>query len=247
MTLYIGRGWPTTLVDNMLLNDSAVFKPSSLNSCKLWLRADLGVTTSASKVTNWKDQSISGLSYAFTGTGATLTTVSGQQAIAFDGTLAYGELASSITIPQPFTTIAVAQLLGSAYVWYLIDSANASPIGLSFVNNGAALRIVAGYAYQTVALGTTASGNNTILGVSYTNSGGANDIVYQNGTLQGTQAVSGVGTNSIQLARICIDTTLTYPWNGTVSELMVFNKTLTANEFKQVHRYLGLRYGITVP
>lgn len=36
-------------------------------------------------------------------------------------------------------------------------------------------------------------------------------------------------------------------WNGYLAEVIVYNQTVAPTPLRQIHRYLGARYGIPVP
>jgi hypothetical protein len=81
--------------------------------------------------------------------------------------------------------------------------------------------------------------------VTYTCSG-LSGACYVNGTAQGT-AVLGASTttaNAVQLGqRGDAGTTL----NGEQPETVVYNNALSSSNLTALHRYLGTKYGISVP
>jgi hypothetical protein len=96
---------------------------------------------------------------------------------------------------------------------------------------------------QAYNAGTVSTAVKTI--VTYTCSG-LSGACYVNGTAQGTAVLGNATTtaNAVQLGqRGDAGTTL----NGEQPEVIVYNSALAVGNLTALHRYLGKKYGITVP
>ncbi len=220
--------------------------PDGLAGLKLWLRADQGVLTSGSSVTNWQDQS---------GNGYHVTqSVAGQQP----------ELASAVINGLPvvrFTAgssqyLSHASLAGGSTVTFflvernLVGSTGAAPFsfgasggkmqGIVFQNNGGMQPVMANrgaYPYTSTSARIWCS----------TDDGAASS--YDHLTMNGLPAVGGDWGAGSWVAPFAVGRRNLGPvyTSGDIAEIVIYNRVLSATERRQVERYLAERYGIPMP
>lgn len=215
---------------------------------QLWLRADDNVST----VDTWLDYSGND-NHATQATAANQpvaipNSVNYNPAFDFDGTNDYMDFATngSISGTNLFTVASVsvrgttathdAVLSGQGNIAnnFLYYHTNAGRLGIAPTGS---TTISSTNAYVTanipyISAVTRATGNLFSL---YTN-GGAD------GT--GTQAMNFL-SNNLRLGNR--DVTADLAFDGNMNEVVVYNRTLSTGELRQVHSYLALKYGITMP
>lgn len=108
-------------------------------------------------------------------------------------------------------------------------------------HNGATVLFYCGNGWATFAQGL----NETIvLSGTWTGDATANGIkLYKNGTLGGQASAAGAGTAEIMRACLCNGAY----GNVKLAEAIRYNRVLADSERQTVERYLGARYGISVP
>jgi hypothetical protein len=247
-------GFDATFRIGMTGTPFSYFLPTQLAGLVLWLRADLGVTlATAPKISGWTDQSgvsaPNNFSQATVNSQPTLVTsgtgtVGGLPAIKFVAGTPNQFIASTAgnTYTQPNSVFIVWQEAATG-LYNITDAASASA-------NRQQIETVAGVS-TTLTLNAGAAQNVT--GVpSYLNPSlvevdwnGASSALYVNGTLQ--TAPGNVGANSWSPGTLGASQTGTQGLNGSIAEVVAFNKILSATDRTRLARYLGGRYGITVP
>jgi hypothetical protein len=249
--------WSMTFKVHVARSRTPYFAPTQIPGCAAWFRADLGAVLSptTTTVTSWTDQSSPTSVNLLSASGTTPTyvpAVTTQLTSAFAGypTIAFAAANSDIlkvtgaAITQPNTVILVVSAATST-------SAQALFCGSSITNQGITIP----------ASSTTQININAGTGVNVTlpngNAGpsiievdwnGASTNVYQNGQLATSMPVNP-GTHGLTFGTVGA-----LPGSGgsdfltgNVAELIVYNQALTAAQRTLVTRYLGGRYGITVP
>jgi len=92
---------------------------------------------------------------------------------------------------------------------------------------------------------TVAASNLTQASILQVDFNGASTFAYQNGTVLG--AAISPGAESLQFANLGIGPVGGNPFTGNFAEVLLFEPLLSAQWRTVVTRYLGARYGITVP
>ena len=246
-----------------------IVPPSAISGLNLWLRADMGVTNTASQISAWADQSGNGNDAVQSDNKSQplliTNVVNGLPAVRFDGTNDQLMMATSPGTNN-FTVFAVVRtsqgqendeegdveggysgqhfLFGGIY-----NHNNYGEVGVSLGTNGAS---VYEYAYNeyndnlfeslAVYSGNVSSGFS-ILTVLYTNQ---QPSIYLNGDL----AWVGLPAPREQwvMSRAIGNGTGSYngqePFGGNVTEILVFNRSLPGDELWTVAMYLNYKYGV---
>jgi len=213
------------------------FHPRSIPNCALWLDAADSdtITLSGSSVTAWNDKS--GNNRNATG-GVSPTR--GTNGVVFNGTSQY--LATTYSaVPTAETFFGVATWTGTTDRNYCIIGTSATN-GRDFnvLRSGATVSIrwdrwgVSGYAPTT---GVQTSVRFLATGVF---TGTAGQTILNGGTLSASASFSFAGTG---ITRIGTGVLADY-FTGTINEIIVYNRTLTALEYRQVEGYLAAKWAL---
>jgi hypothetical protein len=228
---------------------SAPFVPTDLDSCKLWLRADAGVTKSNDSVSLWADQSGNSNDCA-----ATLTTrplwvanqLNGQPVLSFDGsndnlvgTTITDIETSSISI---FVVVkGYAQTGIAAGIFEIGDYSN----GYSFHRNMNQQALVV-YANSDWfgGIGSLPNSGFDFCTVTNIKDFGVNSELFVNDSsvaVTTTAALIGAFTN----ATYHIGSFNGFSWlYGDIAEVILYNRVLTLIEQSQIYGYILIKYGI---
>lgn len=233
------------------LTEGRQFLPTSLSGCRLWLRADRGVTESSGDVTQWADLSGSGNHAVQTNAGtfpaysATLGP-GGRPCVILDGVNDYlivDSLASVFTTDSAFTIIAsfrkssttaapVFMAGRAAFVTPRLVSycpVSATDVRCDRVDN-------AGVAVNRTF--TTTVSDSSWRAIQHFSSGTA--VNYRNNATELTQQTQDVGTSSFSVATIGATRNsggVTEFWSGRLWEFIVYNRELSATERTLVYNY----------
>lgn len=248
-------------VNNYLMNKySLEFTPRSINGCVLWLRADLGVTLSDDKVTNWADQSGNG-NDASQATPANQPTwkessFGEQPSIEFDGINDYLAIADDATLNPgtgSFLVVMVANLLikpfsGWGVMWAKTQHATGDNVSgfhsltntemLFWGNNGQS------YTESTAA---KVPALNSIWAWGIDDQ--TNEVIYvtDSKTIERKSVtIQGTGSNAEEL-RIAQDTAGNYKVNIRVAEMIMYKctgQTIPDEDIQALIDYLAARYNI---
>jgi hypothetical protein len=254
--------WDVTFRIRVTANRQMYFAPTQLSNCIVWLRADIGTSfASGGLVSGWADLSGNGYNasqatpgnqpnFSSTAMGsATNPVLAGMPAIQGDGVARF-MATSPIPVTGSATYIAVVQPTGSPQSGYtrLIETAFNSAYYLGTDVNGTEYKLIVDYSispYGTAVGSSVMTNTNTIVTGAYSAPAGT---LYVNGSSIASDSTNFTTPTAANLAlHIMDDVGATIFWKGYVAEVIVYNRTLTAAEFQQVHRYLGARYAITVP
>jgi hypothetical protein len=227
---------------------STSISPTSINGCFLWLDAadSASIVFSGSNVTQWNDKSNSG--YNFTqGTTASQPTYSamanGKNAI----NLTTSKYMENTTIPFPtnYTVFAIGYTSQSGYArilhgypsseaYFFMGTGDRNTQYASFVGNGT---------WNDVTTNSPATSVTSLCMMELTNNNTSTGLIpYLNGTAQTSKNGTTVtftgltigvqGNNKLQ------------PWNGYVSEILIYNYVLPAGQRQQVEGYLAWKWSI---
>jgi len=231
------------------------FVPTDIDSCKLWLKADAGITKDGSNyVSKWEDQSGNGFDVAqSTGSYQPLWVANdknGNPGIYFANTkfLKKDSLCNIYSSGDSITT----------FIAWHCSTTPSSSYGYSLYSlywNGAYTEIFAALVKKTSPSLTTLIRSNTNYLLLSKLFSYANDslYIYQQivdfslATLDVKTYINNkyfeastlAGTNIPYVNSLYIG----YHWNGIINEVIVFTKLLTASENNKVYNYLHNKYG----
>jgi len=247
-------------------NPRLSFDPRNMQTpLAVWVRSDLSTTMNGSTVSGWADMSGEGNNFAQATASLqpalTANGIGGRPGISFDGTSDqingpsfYGLLSD----PADWTIFAA---VGSGWTWgpsiyaYYGRGVVGAPVGLgswfyASVTSEAGPGFGVGY-WDNPALthrigyeDSASEGENVVLSFV---SDSSNLTTSVNGSAGSTTAGGGPGVGSsattLQIGKG--NGNLLY-WDGSISEVLIFDGTLSGDEIKQVEQYLGDRYNIGV-
>ncbi len=224
--------------------------PVTGNGMILWLRGDLGVTTSGSNVTQWSDLSGSGNDLSQTNGSAQPTfvtnAVNSLPAVNFNGTSQYFNFPGSSTFSDFSQGESIFAVLNPATggPHYVFDVSNgAVSNNLTVSNTGTTGTFTVVKNGSTSGLSATSSlilGQYQLLEAFQTSTTGTikvNGVQKATGTLNApvviARTMNHVGTNYNASADF---------YQGGLAELIVFNRYLSGSEQAQVESYLMQKY-----
>ena len=252
------------------------FLPTQLTGCALWLRADRGVTESALAVSSWQnygtlggtfDQGTAGAKPAFAATGGS----NSQASLTFDGgdflTSSLSAASWNFLHSSAFTVFSVFRQTATGNAFYGLLSTSttvASSRGIGvYWDNRSALPVTANLR-TAVANGSTYVINPSNSGIDNgfaANAWSALEARYEagisgddfatlrNGTSIKTAETGNAASGSNAANTLLIGCLVGATSNGLVggmSEVIAFNRALSADDRWRVRRYLGTRYALTV-
>jgi alpha-tubulin suppressor-like RCC1 family protein len=200
----------------------------------LWLKADAGVVTSGSNVTQWQDQSGNGRHATVAASDPSLESnrIGGKPAIYFDGNDA---LATSASFTKPFTILTVSKMNGPANYRLITSMDNNNWLMGYWSGNGDVM-----HAGGWVA-GSSGPAPGTLPHLYTATEETGQTKFYANGRLVAT---SGYDLN---LGRLALG-----GWNGTsemsngdVAEVLVYNGVLSDADRVAVGQYLQGKYSLS--
>ena len=231
------------------------FTPTSIPWCSLWLDAydSSSYTLSGSNVTQWRDKSLTGLSFAkYSTTNVptySSTGLNSRPTITFSNSF----LQSSTSI-NPSTTFTSGVADTSIYGVIIITgdgSKYGSLYGLTTTDNNYVLRVPWGNSYKIWDVGgdrleypaTTTNGTYILSMIR----SGATMTMYFNGTSVATMSTAvnsvsttsqafNIGTGTISAANI---------YSGSISEFLIYKSGHNLKERQQVEGYLARKWGLT--
>jgi hypothetical protein len=245
--------WNATFRIRVSRSRTPYLSPTIVPGCLVWFRSDLGVTLSSGNViASWADQTGNAANllvpnsggsptYSANGFGSPIPAPAVQTS---SGTPENFLTASGATIAQGDSMIIVAQTVGTPTAageifisgptgtFQALSQAASTTTTLNINASSGAAKT------KTVAALTTPS----IIQVDWN---GASTLVYQNGSVIG--AAISPGTFSEKFATIGNGPAGSFPANANFAEILMFKPILTTALRTLVTRYLGARYGITVP
>lgn len=235
--------------------------PQTSSNLLLWLRSDVGVTTSSGAVTSWADQSGNG-NTATQGTGAnrpTLTTGAVNSgvlpAISFNGSSQY------LSLPTDFSN-----LTAGCSTFAIIKPNSSSATGVPFVcgntSNSDALIVktvgtnAAMYAYNSSTSSNVTTSSNPISTSNYQlletvftpgqTTGTGVGKVYVNGNLEATATnlVQNLNNTSRASNQIGAGIGLSEYFNGDICEILVYSNPVSDTLRHSLESYFLSKYGV---
>lgn len=222
------------------------FNPKSISGLLVWMdAADSSTYTIATGVSEWRDKSGSGRTFTQSTANnqplVSATTQNGKTLFEFDGS--NDRLTATGNWLQIASCTLFAAFKRNAGVYggviassgtsdnspgILIDTSNVVVRGYGNLSYGAS---GSASSFQIFS-GTVSSGAT----VAYTN-GTQADADAVSGTLGADQTITSIGTYRTSAANY---------FNGTLGEILAFNRVLSTSERQSVERYLGKKWGVTV-
>jgi hypothetical protein len=218
-----------------------VFEPTDVDGCNLWLdSADArSLTLSGSNVTQWNDKS-GNANHASGGVSPTYTT----NAVVFDGTTQYltSPYSASLTT-ETFFMVGTNTGSTATNIAHTITGASVDG-GKHLFTFGTTLNVNS----QNVAAGPSGGTVATNQRMMYQYNRTIGNVV--------TLLLNGTSVASASLGAYVAGTTTwigrwpgttTDNWQGSMHEIIGFNKTLSISENQLVEGYLSTKWGITLP
>jgi hypothetical protein len=249
---------------------SAPIVPSTLSGLTYWVKADAGVTESGGFVSQWADQSSSGINVA-NGVGTAsqpnlVSVTNGSQtfnAIRFDRDAGETDVLSVGGVAYPATNVTG----GTVFLVQIFKTADTDNYTFSFGTNNANKFVEGGSPGVSIFSGMRVNNNSSGTYFTHSSLAPAIDTVYVSAS-SWDPAVSSM-TQSILLPNNTFSTTSTGTvntggsWATTssvffgqllgatanassvdVAEAIIFNRKLDLSELAGVSEYLGLKYGV---
>jgi hypothetical protein len=217
------------------------------NGLALWLDAADDTTfsySSGTTVSQWRDKS--GLnnhsSQATVGNQPSRSTFqNSRKTVNFDGTNDFLDGTSALTLANGYTafTIVKSSATGERDIITSTPAAQSTDI----------------YLYQQASSGKFGNWSNVYtsnpisLNVWYlfsTNvSSVGSETLYLNGSSQASNSRSLTNTRGYRVGAYYTGSSSGEYWSGEIAEILIFNRSLSSTEMKQVHTYLGQKWGIS--
>jgi hypothetical protein len=250
--------WDATFRIRVLRSRTRRFSPTLLPGCQLWLRSDLGIPSNATTaIATWGDQSGNGNTATSTPNSTPYSTTGGANGLPYlnGGGTDYltGSLASFGSGPSHtlFAVVEYPSTIGSVMGAFSATVGGTQDTSFEQWANTTPNRVgrtssdPAGTNADAVATSGLFGGTVAILS---TTANASTSSLYINGSSVATAAISGFTPGSpTAYAVFARSGSGTNPLNGAGYEFIVYNRVLSAAELTVVHRYLGGRYGISVP
>jgi len=212
----------------------------------LWLKADAGVTTSGSNVTNWADQTGT---YTLTqSTGSHQPTyisndINGLPALRLNGSQWLFN-SSNMGLNADMTMIVVGTSTTPSNQQYSVWMGNGvhTSRGLGYYSSAQNFNF-----YNAYDSGAVVPNANTFVVEAGSINSALNSVTfYRNGIQTATGGASGIGAMT---PGITVGAALngSSPWQGDMAEVLVYSHQLNSTELQQVGVYLADKYGIYNP
>jgi hypothetical protein len=236
------------------------FKPTDIANCALWLDgADVtSIVLSGSSVTQWNDKSSGGQTMIpFLGT-ITQTTLNGNNAMNFGGSIMTTPTSSSFFWASSFTQLYVANVATGGIIIDTVNTALGAYGIYTFTANGALMNINNSttnvgtlQVFDSVAGPVPPTNAWFIFSIGYGSTGNAATNYTLNGTVRSTNVLSGTGgavvNPSLRLLINGVWGTGSGSSLGTgikIAEVIHFNSNIDTPTRQQVESYLAWKWGL---
>ena len=235
---------PSSINKNKINKGRRLFYPKDIYGCVVWLRSDLGVSLSSNIVTAWADQSGKLNNFSPTNSPtftASNSSITNRPSINLNGTNQYFSIASNSTIS-----------LSTAVSCFVVHSGygDASNNQAGLVSKRSTTTNYEFFGNGTGWNGTTQSGtpdNDATWKIRYFSYSTTQYNTFKNGTaLTGSPFSSGIGATNAAALYVGASANTGEFLSGSIAEVILYNKVLSIPERNKVHRYLNMRYGISV-
>lgn len=228
----------------------------------LWLKADVGITESFNRVTNWEDQSAFGNDVANDGLLGNVArpryltgdAINFNPAVDFErsGFQGLNGMVSVLQDVDEFTTFYVLNKESSDGVIFSQEGFSVGNVNPSVKSDGSITTSLTNGTQLNVVTPATDDIPQLFTGVRSVN---VNNWT-QSSTLNGGEATNSVTESGIPVPLV-VDFRLGYRYrntsmiasnflDGKLGELVIYDRSLTDLEKQQVQSYLGIKYGITL-
>jgi len=234
--------------------------PSDIANLGLWLKADAGVTLVSGAVDAWADQSGNARDFTAPAAGnrpAYSGTLNGLPVLTFDGTTDYlNGNAQALTLCNALTGITIIAVVDYG------ATAIQRVIGISATSSSSAGRVSMGTSATEYDLGarrldadsfTTISGGSPVLVPVIQSStvrfSLGTGMIRVNGASVVDTSLTTAGTSQAGdslRAVIGVGTVLSGFLNGSLAEVIVYQRALSTAERASVERYLSVKWGISI-
>lgn len=241
------------------------FQPTDIDGCALWLDANdaTTLTLSGSNVTQWRDKS--GNAYHAVGYNNTATYdatgLNSKPALAFSSTKSMVSPVPAGTFPTAVSTFVVYQFSGavsSSAVYTIINrtlsqaSAFAAPFS-AYQNNGNVVRYIGNgttngnQRYESTAGTTYTNATPTLYYFNVASNANTTWNESVNGTTTAYTLTLGTAAYGDTASNVCIGGRLDTAvfMNGFISEVIMYNTTLTTAQRQQVEGYLAKKWNLS--
>jgi len=221
------------------------FVPTDIAGCKLWLKADAGITKDGSNyVSQWADQSGNN-NHAVQATGSAQplwvdNQLNGKPALYFDGTLKY-LIASELDLSQPIHIAIILKktLTDYAHNRYIVDGVSVNHMAL--YDCGDSVAMYAGASGPSKAI----SDDVFILIESVFN--GANSNISVNGGVKATGNAGNIGSTGGIIIGAAYGYNYTNSLNGQISEIVMYDNVITDANRMFLGNYFNTKYNLWQP
>lgn len=226
------------------------FTPAQLTNLAFWIKADLGVTITGGKVSQWNDQSNTdshkNLTQPISANRPTLNTsdpiYNNHNSISFnsasDGYMISGTL--NTTIVQPNTVFIVGNTDGSPSTFEVFMDSHDPVVEQAIFGSGSTGQYDV-FGNSSFASGVSVKSTPVIICCVFNDPNSSMRISQL--TINNTGTVSGSSLPTIVVGAFN-DTTA--PLNGKIAEIILYSRQLSVSEINQVMRYLSNEYAITL-
>ncbi|HTC70881.1 MAG TPA: LamG-like jellyroll fold domain-containing protein [Acidothermaceae bacterium] len=200
----------------------------------------------------WQDQSGNGNNASQSGAAEPpyfIAKMNGMPALQGDGAT-YSMATSTFTLGASASLFAAVQATAATQGLYsrLLEHLYSSTYYLGVDSTGTKYKLIVNNGtspYGAAQGGTVATANQIVSGVYSSPTG----TVYVNGQSAGSDSFTAPSPPLNHIMSIMKDVNPMFGdyWKGYFGEAIVYNRALTSGELIQVHRYLGARYGVSVP
>ncbi len=205
-----------------------------------WYRGDLGVTLNGSTVSTWSDQSGVGnhLTQASASSQPTFNAAnsnfSNQPTLDLDGSNDW--MSGGASYAEPNTIVVCARNSGSGSAYHVLCDGSGSNLRLMRVEITSQQLIV--YGGSSLGDGTwTTNSKHSVAGVF----NGASSSVRMDSVT--TSGASGAGASTGFTLGAAGGGAGSIPWQGSIAEVLMYNRALSTTELDRIFSYLTGRYG----
>lgn len=234
------------------------FSPASIAGLQLWLKADAGVSTNGSNVTEWLDQSVNNYSFfpdfetADITLSSSVASLNNKPAIFFQTSNDNGDVG--------LTNDTAGVFIGkSVFLVYILDEVSDFEYSVPYENNGInnytsynnGNRVFGGYMNGFYNASTLSTLDTPYIRTTISDDG-ANPIdFYLNGNADGSPAGGGfynfrneivIGNGGARQAGP--SPSINQPFQGYIAEVIVYDNAISAGDRISVENYLNDKYAI---
>lgn len=228
------------------------FSPKKIAGLQLWLdAADSSTITTDTGVSQWRDKS--GTANAFVqdvGNNQPATgtqTINGKNVLVFDGSNDSMSISSPpMSTSMPLTFVMVKRLVATGSFGMFYTTGTGDNFNIRQESATGRLQVAAGGSVVATGLATTLTGVNIISTLVFPSAAGSNIRVYRNGSRETVGTFTATkptltGTHYIGRRSDGLNA------NFWLAEIIAYNADLSDTQRQSIERYLGKKWGISVP